>query len=82
VERPVIVARGMRHAPTSSEQAVWRWLRREFPGVVFRRQLVIGEDIVDLAAPALRVGIEVDGGTHVGREQQDARRDRRLEEAG
>jgi very-short-patch-repair endonuclease len=72
----------MRHAPTSSEQAVWRSLRGEFPGVVFRRQLVIGEDIVDLAAPALRLVIEVDGGYHVGRERHDAQRDRRLEEAG
>ncbi|MBN1608260.1 MAG: DUF559 domain-containing protein, partial [Polyangiaceae bacterium] len=48
----------------------------------FRRQTVIGEYVVDFVAPAARLVVEVDGGSHVGRARADARRDRALAKLG
>ena len=48
----------------------------------FRRQLVIGAYIVDFAAPAVRLVVEVDGGYHAERRRADARRDCALAELG
>jgi leucyl-tRNA synthetase len=50
--------------------------------VPFRRQYVIGERIVDFVALSVRLVVEVDGLSHVGRERADARRDAELERAG
>jgi very-short-patch-repair endonuclease len=50
--------------------------------VAFRRQVVIGRFIVDFAAPAVRLVVEVDGGYHAGRVRADARRDRELQRLG
>ena len=51
-------------------------------GVVFRRQVVIGNYIADFAASSVRLVVEVDGGSHHGRERLDAKRDARLARAG
>ncbi len=56
---------------------------RRVCGVQFRRRYVLGGRwIADLAAPAARLVIEVDGSAHRGRERHDARRDRALEALG
>ena len=68
----------VRRLPTSSEALLWERLRGSRLGVGFRRQFVIGEWIVDFAAPAARLVVEVDGGYHAARERADARRDRQL----
>jgi very-short-patch-repair endonuclease len=65
----------MRVAPTGSEQLLWERLRGSQLGVAFRRQLVIERYIVDFAAPAVRLVVEVDGGYHAQRVRADARRD-------
>jgi very-short-patch-repair endonuclease len=58
---------------------LWERLSGSQLGVAFRRQLVIDHRyIVDFAAPAVRLVVEVDGGYHHGRERTDARRDRVL----
>jgi very-short-patch-repair endonuclease len=72
----------MRSAPTMSEALLWQELRGSKLGVGFRRQLVIGRFIVDFAAPAARLVVEVDGGYHAQRVRADARRDRELERLG
>ena len=72
----------MRHVPTPSEARVWEALRGGRLGVVFRRQFVLGEHIVDFCAPAVRLVVEVDGGYHADRERLDARRDERLRRLG
>lgn len=72
----------MRDALTTSEALLWRELSGSKRGVGFRRQLVIDRFIVDFAAPAARLVVEVDGGYHAGRGKADARRDRRLGELG
>ena len=72
----------MRHHPTLSEQRLWLELRGSRLGTAFRRQLVIGRFIVDLAAPSARLVIEVDGGVHFARTHLDAHRDDLLRRAG
>ena len=74
------LAREMRHSPTPAEQALWQHLRnRQMCGVKFRRQHAISRFIVDFYAPQARLVIEVDGGIHVHRQEEDAVRQATLE---
>jgi very-short-patch-repair endonuclease len=61
---------------------LWQALRARQLGVTFRRQVLIGRYIVDFAAPARRLVVEVDGSFHESRHQADARRDAALASAG
>jgi very-short-patch-repair endonuclease len=61
----------IRAAPTPSEARLWSALRGRQLGVQFRRQVVIGECIVDFLAAEVRLVVEVDGGSHCGRERAD-----------
>jgi very-short-patch-repair endonuclease len=72
----------MRFAPTRSEEWLWRRLSGSKTGWAFRRQLVIGELIVDFACTKVRLVVEVDGGSHQGRQRRDAARDRVLARLG
>jgi len=72
----------MRHAPTRSEELLWRALSGRKLGVLFRRQVRIGRYVADFAAPASRLVVEVDGACHGARGAADERRDRVLERAG
>ena len=73
----------MRRWPTLSEQALWVRLRsRQVLGVQFRRQVVIGDFIVDFCASSVRVIVEIEGGYHASRVQLDARREQKLQRAG
>jgi very-short-patch-repair endonuclease len=71
-----------RAAPTWSEQALFRLVGAGQLGVAVRRQVVVGEFVVDLAVPAAKLAIEVDGASHAGRAAADARRDRKLARLG
>jgi very-short-patch-repair endonuclease len=71
-----------RSRPTASERTLWAALSGRKLGVTFRRQYVVGGYIVDFAAPAVMVAVEVDGGYHEGRGRADARRDRELRRFG
>jgi very-short-patch-repair endonuclease len=72
-----------RRALTDSEAALWEALRARKLGVQFRRQVPLcGRFIADFYAAAARLVVEVDGGSHHGRESADARRDRMLARAG
>ena len=75
-------ARAMRFSPTRSEEWLWRRLSGSKTGFAFRRQLVIGPYIVDFACTAARLVVELDGGYHAERVEQDALRDRRLADLG
>ena len=75
-------AHAMRHQPTESEAKLWEALRGGQLGVRFKRQVPIGEFIVDFLAPAVKLVVEVDGGSHCGREAADARRDLKLAQLG
>jgi len=75
-------ARIMRFAPTRSEEWLWRRLSGSKTGFAFRRQLVIGEHIVDFACTKVRLVVEVDGPYHEQRARPDAARDRVLSKLG
>ena len=72
----------MRCRPTRSEEWLWRRLSGSKTGVAFRRQLVIGDHIVDFACTKVRLVVEVDGEYHAGRGRHDAQRNRELENLG
>ena len=58
-------AREMRRNPTEPEKRLWRNLsNRQFAGLKFRRQEVIGPFIADFMCPARALIVEVDGDTH------------------
>ena len=75
-------ARIMRFSPTRSEEWLWRRLSGSKTGFAFRRQLVIGEHIVDFACTKVRLVVEVDGAYHEQRARPDAARDRALNKLG
>jgi very-short-patch-repair endonuclease len=75
-------ARSMRCNPTRSEEWLWRRLSGSKTGFAFRRQLVIGEHIVDFACTKVRLIIEIDGGYHEARARHDAARERALGKLG
>jgi len=72
----------MRCNPTRSEEWLWRRLSGSKTGFAFRRQLVIGEHIVDFACTKVRLVVEVDGAYHEPRARHDAARDRALNKLG
>ena len=58
-------ARGLRSSLTDAERKLWQALRRDqLGGLHFRRQHPVGLYTLDFYCPALRLGIEVDGGQH------------------
>lgn len=67
-----------RRFQSGPEAALWRELSAGKLGVLFRRQVVLGNAIVDFFAPALRLVVEVDGAQHRRRRAADTRRDREL----
>ena len=71
-----------RKGPTWTEAKLWQALKGKRLGVSFRRQAVVGPFIVDFLATKVKLVVEVDGGYHVGRRKQDARRDACLRELG
>jgi len=76
-------AREMRHAPSLAERLLWEELRPWGRlGLRFRRQYPIAPYIADLACPAARVVIELDGNSHADRLDLDATRTKDLEQAG
>jgi very-short-patch-repair endonuclease len=78
-------AREQRSNDVQSEAILWRALRdRRCEGAKFRRQVAIGDYIVDFVCFERRLAIEVDGPSHAEIEQQtkDHERDAWLREQG
>jgi very-short-patch-repair endonuclease len=72
-----------RRCLTASEARLWSALSGRKLGVQFRREVPLaGRYIVDFAAPAARLVVEVDGSCHAQREAADRRRNRELESLG
>ena len=58
-------AKYLRKNMTDAESLMWNFLRaKRFFGIKFKRQVLIGEYIVDFLAPIKKVIIEIDGGQH------------------
>ena len=76
-------AKHMRANPTPAEQKLWLALRaNRFENRQFTRQTIVAPYIVDFAAKAARLIIEVDGDTHSAKDRYDARRTEFLESLG
>jgi very-short-patch-repair endonuclease len=78
-------ARRLRARQTESERKLWNVLRAlPLAGTHFRRQMPIGPYVVDIACPAAKLIIEVDGAHHGEKQQadRDAQRTRWLEGEG
>jgi very-short-patch-repair endonuclease len=68
-------AKMLRHNPTPAEECLWQSLRgRRLFGLRFRRQTIIRGYIADFYCPKIHLVIEVDGDSHIGREDYDSNR--------
>ncbi len=63
-------ARENRKHPTEAESVLWEYLRGTFNTKVLR-QHVVGDYIVDFLLPYYKLVVEVDGGYHAERTQQE-----------
>ncbi len=74
----------MRATPTEAERKLWWHLRHRLPlaNGHFRRQVHLGNYIVDFACHGMKIVIELDGGQHAGQESRDAKRTAFLESEG
>jgi very-short-patch-repair endonuclease len=76
-------ARELRLNATLAERMLWRELSaRKVSGVRFNRQVPIGPFICDFVSRGSKLIIEVDGGQHWWRTDEDAARTRYLESQG
>ena len=64
-------AKAMRSEPTKAEKLLWKELRNRNIGYKIRRQHIIDGFIVDFLCLENNVVIEVDGGIHLKKEQQE-----------
>jgi very-short-patch-repair endonuclease len=68
---------------TEPKTRIWLKLRaNRFMDIKFRKHKVVGHYIVDFSSREPMLAIEIDGDTHIGREQYDAIRSAYLEEQG
>ena len=76
-------ARDLRRSPTDAERALWQHLRhRQLAGLKFRRQHPIGRYVVDFVCLEAGLVIELDGGQHAERKDEDEQRTTWLEGRG
>ena len=76
-------AKELRKAGLLHEALLWNQLKRKnFKGLDFDRQKIIGNYIVDFFCAEKGVVIEADGASHQGREEEDAQRDDYLKTLG
>ena len=78
-------AKNLRKTMTENEQQLWYYLRaKRFMGLKFKRQVPIGNYIVDFLCTDTRVIIELDGSGHLNNNQReyDIIRDEYLKKRG
>ncbi len=77
-------AHSNRKNPTEAESVLWSLLRGKQLGLIFRRQYIIDEYIVDFVCLSKQLIVEVDGKYHLTEEQQelDEKRESRLKQLG
>jgi len=78
-------ARRLRSEMTDAEKKLWQLIRgHRLEGISFRRQMPIAGYIVDFAAPAHRLIVELDGSQHgeSARQERDDERDEALRSLG
>ena len=69
------LARRLRKNPTDAESRLWLHLRqKQLGGFRFRRQVPLGPYVADFVCQSEKLVVEVDGGQHADRIEDDARR--------
>ncbi len=82
-KRPTARSRDLRNNATEAERRLWaRLSARQVAGVRFNRQLPIGPFICDFVSRGAKLIVEVDGGQHAVRIEEDGRRTAYLEAQG
>ncbi len=82
-ERLKHYSRQLRKFGTKGEAVLWKYvLRARKTGYQFNRQFVIAPYIVDFISRKLKLIIEIDGSSHLAKSEQDAKRQKFLEEKG
>lgn len=67
--------RQLRKNPTKAEKTLWMSLRKkQINGIRFQRQYSVNHFIIDFYAPSIKLAIEVDGSSHIGKEGYDKQR--------
>lgn len=76
-------ARELRNNSTKTEILLWNYLKSgQVCGYDFHRQKPIDEYIVDFYCCELMLAIEIDGVSHIGKEEYDLNRQTKLEKLG
>ena len=76
-------AKELRKNSTFTERLLWKYLRSgQLLGYKFQRQKPIDEYIVDFYCSKLNLIIEINGITHIDKQQYDRKRENRLCELG
>jgi len=77
-------AKKMRECPTGAESVLWTHLQQNKMGKPFRRQYIIGDNIVDFACLPAKLVVEVDGAYHddVRQKNHDLLRTHEIERQG
>jgi very-short-patch-repair endonuclease/restriction endonuclease S subunit len=76
-------AKALRKAGNLAEVLFWQQVKgRQFLGLDFDRQKIVGNYIVDFYCPNRRVVVEIDGSSHDDKEEYDQERDVFLESLG
>jgi len=75
-------AQELRKNQTEAEQILWEAIRKKSLDVKFRRQHIIGSNIVDFVSLETKLVIEVDGKIHLDKKEYDAERTKELESVG
>ena len=82
-EHLIEYARKMRKSLTPAEKILWKYLRsKRFCKLKFRCQQPINPYIVDFFCSRVKLVIELDGESHLGKERYDAQRQTFLEAQG
>lgn len=76
-------AKALRKAGNLAEVLFWQQVKnKQFKGLDFDRQKIIGNYIVDFYCPNLQLVVEIDGSSHDNKQEYDAIRDAYLQELG
>ena len=76
-------ARQNRKGHNMAEIMFWRQVhKKKFHGIDFNRQFIIGNYIADFYARSLGLVVEIDGGSHIGREEYDKNREAYMSSLG
>ena len=73
----------MRKSHNPAEVKLWKELKeKKFHGLHFLRQKPLGQYIADFYCNSMKIIIEVDGGSHIGRAEDDKIRDEYMRAVG